>query len=125
MGSGGTKRKAKQMTRQDYIFHLDKLRQAVVEIIEHDRKYKELNGNIIAPTSLEEERAKKTQKMFDDLVVRLYEDAAVSEKVKQEKILKGDLEQAEITFPDIPDREEEEPKAEKPAKAAKKKGGAK
>ena len=113
------------MTRQDYIIHLDKLRQAVVEIIAHDRRYKELNGDINQPTALEEDRAKKTGKMFDDLVVRLYEDAAVSEKVKQEKLLKGEFEQAEISFPDIPDREEEEPKAEKPAKAAKKKGGAK
>lgn len=113
------------MTRQDYIFHLDKLRQAVVEIINHDRKCKELNGDINQPTALEEDRAKKTGKMFDDLVVRLYEDAAVSEKVKQEKLLKGEFEQAEISFPDIPEKKEEEPKAEKPAKAAKKKGGAK
>lgn len=107
------------MTRQDYIFHLDQLRQAVLEIMQHDAKYRQKNGNLNAPTVLEEDRAKKTQKMFEDLAVRLYEDAAVSEKVKQEKLRNGDLEQAEITFPDVP---AEEPKAEKPAK---KKGGAK
>ena len=109
------------MTRQDYIFHLDKLRQAVVEVIEHDRKYKERNGNISAPTVLEEERAKKTQKMFDDLVTRLYEDAAVSEKVKQELLQRGDFEQAELTFPDIPDGHDETPEAEKPTKKTSKK----
>lgn len=107
------------MTRQDYIFHLDQLRQAVLEIMQHDAKYRQKNGNLNAPTVLEEDRAKKTQKMFEDLAVRLYEDAAVSEKVKQEKLRNGDLVQAEITFPDVP---AEEPKAEKPAK---KKGGAK
>ena len=107
------------MTRQDYIFHLDHLRQAVIEIMNHDAKYRKDNGNLNAPTVLEEDRAKKTQKMFEDLVTRLYEDAAVSEKVKQEKLKNGDFEQAEIMFPDVP---AEEPNSEKPAK---KKGGAK
>ena len=107
------------MTRQDYIFHLDQLRQAVIEIMNHDAKYRKDNGNLNAPTVLEGDREKKTQKMFEDLVTRLYEDAAVSEKVKQEKLKNGDFEQAEIIFHDVP---AEEPKAEKPAK---KKGGAK
>lgn len=107
------------MTRQDYIFHLDQLRQAVIEIMNHDAKYRKDNGNLNAPTVLEGDREKKTQKMFEDLVTRLYEDAAVSEKVKQEKLKNGDLEQSEIIFHDVP---AEEPKAEK---TAKKKGGAK
>ena len=107
------------MTRQDYIFHIDQLRQAVIEIMNHDAKYRQNNGNLNAPTVLEEDRAKKTQKMFEDLVTRLYEDAAVSEKVKQEKLKNGDFEQSEIIFHDVP---AEEPKAEK---TAKKKGGAK
>ena len=107
------------MTRQAYIFHIDHLRQAVIEIMNHDAKYRKDNGNLNAPTVLEEDRAKKTQKMFEDLVTRLYEDAAVSEKVKQEKLQNGDFEQAEIMFPDVP---AEEPNSEKPAK---KKGGAK
>lgn len=107
------------MTRQDYISHLDHLRQAVVEIMHHDAKYRRNNGNLNAPTVLEEDRAKKTQKMFEDLVTRLYEDAAVSEKVKQEKFQNGDFEQSEIAFPDVPS---EGTNAEKPAK---KKGGAK
>ena len=108
------------MTRQDYIYHLDTLRKGVSDIIEFDRKNNDTNGPRIGATELENDRAKKTQKMFEDLVVRLYEDAAVSEKVKKEKILAGDLEQAEISFPDTT---AEEPQA--PAKATKRKGGAK
>lgn len=109
------------MTRQDYINHLDALRKGVSKIIKFDREEKDKNGGLSNPTPLEEERAKKTQKMLDDLVVRLYEDAAVSEKVKQEKLLAGDLEQAELTFPD----EMAEKAAEDMEKRAKKKGGAK
>ena len=108
------------MTRQDYIMHLDHLRKGVLELISFDAKQKDLNGPLVAPTTLEMDRAKKTQKMFEDLAVRLYEDAGVSEKVKGERMLAGDFEQAEITFPDIP---EEEPA--KPTKTTKRKGGAK
>lgn len=110
------------MTRQDYIHHLDALRKGVSKVMAFDREEKDKNGGLSKPTSLEEKRAEKTQKMFDDLLVRLYEDAAVSEKIKQEKILAGDLEQAELTF-----RTEDLVKAEEPeeAKPAKKKGGAK
>ena len=109
------------MTRQDYINHLDALRKGVSKIIKFDREEKDKNGGLSMPTRLEDERAKKTQKMFDDLVVRLYEDAAVSEKIKHEKILAGDLEQAEITFT----TEMAEKMAEDMEKRAKKKGGAK
>ena len=110
------------MTRQDYIYHLDALRKGVSKVMAFDREEKDKNGGLSKPTSLEEKRAEKTQKMFDDLLVRLYEDAAVSEKIKQEKILAGDLEQAELTF-----RTEDLVKVEEPeeAKPAKKKGGAK
>jgi len=87
------------MTRQDYIFHLDTLRKGLLELIAFDAKTRKRLGSLTMPEQLEEERAKKTAKMFDDLAVRLYEDGAVSERVKQEKILNGDLEQAEITFP--------------------------
>lgn len=110
------------MTRQDYIYHLDALRKGVLKIIAFDREEKDKNGGLSKPTSHEEERAKKTQKMFDDLVVRLYEDAAVSEKIKHEKLLAGDIEQAELTFPTEAMVKAEEPEETKPAK---KKGGAK
>ena len=75
------------MTRQDYINHLDALRKGVEKIVKFDQEEKDKNGRLSNPTPLEDERAKKTQKMLDDLVIRLYEDAAVSEKVKQEKLL--------------------------------------
>lgn len=109
------------MTRQDYILHLDRLRAGVVELIGYDRKKKELDGPLVGATTLEDDRAKKTQKMFEDLAVRLYEDAGVSEKVKGEKLQAGDLEQAEITFTE----EMAEKMADGMAKVGKKKGGAK
>ena len=115
------------MTRQDYIFHLDHLRKGVLELIKFDDKQKDLNGSLVAPTTLEMDRAKKTRKMFEDLSVRLYEDAGVSEKVKGEKLLAGEFEQAEITFPDEMAEKVAE-KLAKPAKqpkATKSKGGAK
>lgn len=102
------------MTRQDYIFHLDYMRKGVLEIIKFDLDQKKKNGGLTAPTDLEQKRAEKTQKMLEDLAIRLYEDGAVSERVKLEKISSGEFDQAEITFPD-------EPKAE----THKKKGGAK
>ena len=109
------------MTRQDYINHLDALRKGVEKIVKFDKEEKDKNGRLSNPTPLEDERAKKTQKMLDDLVIRLYEDAAVSEKVKQEKLLAGDLEQAEITFT----TEMAERAVEDMEKRAKRKGGAK
>ena len=109
------------MTRQDYIMHLDGLRRGVLKLIEFDRKQKDLNGPLVGATTLEDDRAKKTQKMFEDLVVRLYEDAAVSEKVKIEKLESGDMEQAEMTFT----AEMAERAAEDMEKRARRKGGAK
>ncbi len=109
------------MTRQDYINHLDTLRRGVLKLMEFDRKQRDLNGPLVGATTLEDDRAKKTQKMFDDLTVRLYEDAAVSEKVKIEKLEAGDMEQAEMTFTD----EMAEKAAADMEKRAKRKGGAK
>lgn len=109
------------MTRQDYINHLDALRRGVLKLMEFDKKEKDLNGPLVGSTTLEDDRAKKTQKMFDDLTVRLYEDAAVSEKVKIEKLDAGDMEQAEIAFT----AEMAERAAESMVKSAKRKGGAK
>ena len=109
------------MTRQDYINHLDALRRGVMKLMEFDKKEKDLNGPLVGATTLEDDRAKKTQKMFDDLTVRLYEDAAVSGKVKIEKLEAGDMEQAEITFT----AEMAERADESMAKSSKRKGGAK
>ena len=105
------------MTRQDYIMHLDMLRRGVLKLMEFDKKEKDLNGQLVGATTLEDDRAKKTQKMFEDLTVRLYEDAAVSEKVKHEKLLAGDIEQAELTFPTEATVKAEEPEETEPEKA--------
>ena len=108
------------MTRQDYIFHLDALRKGLLELIKFDQKKKSTDGDLSNPTELEIDRADKTQKMFENLAVRLYEDGAVSERIRTEKMMKGDFEQAEITFP------KDKPNAEVPANAhGKKKGGKK
>ena len=109
------------MTRQDYINHLDTLRRGVLKLMDFDKKQRDLNGPLVGATTLEGDRAKKTQKMFEDLTVRLYEDAAVSEKVKIEKLEAGDMEQAEMTFTD----EMLEKAADDMEKRAKRKGGAK
>lgn len=117
------------MTRQDYIAHLDHLRKGVVDLMEYDAKKKEADGDLANLTILETDRAEKTQKMFENLVTRLYEDAGVSEKVKQEKLMNGEPEQTEISFADVPADTPKEDNA-KPAKGGaksrgKKKGGAK
>ena len=88
------------MTRQDYIAHLDHLRKGVVDLMEYDAKKKEADGDLANPTILETDRAEKTQKMFENLVTRLYEDAGVSEKVKQEKLMNG--EEADLLVTDPP-----------------------
>ena len=109
------------MTRRDYIAHLDHLREGVVDLMKYDAKKKEADGDLANPTILETDRAEKTQKMFENLVTRLYEDAGVSEKVKIEKLESGDMEQVEMTFTD----EMAEKAAENMSKVSKKKGGAK
>ena len=88
------------MTRQDYIYHLDALRKGLLELMQFDAKTKKRLGALSNPELLEMDRAKKTAKMFDDLAVRLYEDGAVSERIRQEKLMRGDVEQSEITFPE-------------------------
>lgn len=101
------------MTRQEYILHLDHLRKGVIDLMDYNMDYVRRHGKLANPTILEEDRAKKTQKMFDDLVIRLYEDGAVSERVKQDKIAAGEFEQAEISFPDtFEEAEAEEAEAE-------------
>ena len=88
------------MTRQDYILHLDKMREAVQKIIDFDDAEVHDKGSLSDPTPLEADRAKKTRKMLDDLADRLYEDGAVSERVRNDKIGRGEFEQAEFTFTD-------------------------
>lgn len=100
------------MTRQDYIYHLDALRKGLLELMQFDAKTKKRLGALSNPELLEMDRAKKTDKMFDDLATRLYEDGAVSERIRNEKLLNGEAEQSEMAFTEDAPR-------------GKKKGGAK
>ena len=86
------------MTRHDYIYHLDALRKGLLELMAFDAKTQKRLGKLTNPEILEEDRAKKTEKMLEDLAVRLYEDGAISERVKTERLLAGDSEQAEFSF---------------------------
>lgn len=104
------------MTRQDYIYHLDALRKGLLELMAFDAKTKKRLGALSNPELLELDRAKKTDKMFDDLATRLYEDGAVSERIRNEKLQNGEAEQSEMAFT-------EEPVTDKPN--GKKKGGKK
>lgn len=90
------------MTRQDYIYHLDALRKGLLELMQFDAKTQKRLGKLTNPEILEEDRAKKTAKMFDDLSVRLYEDGAVSERIRNEKLLNGEAEQSEMAFTEEP-----------------------
>lgn len=84
------------MTRRDYIAHLETLRRDVCAIIAFDAAMVADNGTLTEPTPLEEERAKKTHKMMEDLAVRLYEDGAISSRVQTER--SGIPEQSEMNF---------------------------
>lgn len=87
------------MTRTQYIQHLDTLRKGVLELLDFDIRQKKENGSLADPTEIEDDRAKKTMKAMQDLAVRLYEDGAISGRVKADKAANGDFEQDELEFP--------------------------
>ena len=86
------------MTRRDYIAHLNCMRDLVIKIIKCDIDKKKEDGPLAGMTGLEEDRSKKTLKMLDDVETRLYEDAAISMRIMEEKRNAGDFEQAEFSF---------------------------
>ncbi len=88
------------MTRTQYIAHLDTLRKGVLELLDFDAKQKKDHGSLADPTEIEDKRAEKTMKTLQDLAVRLYEDGAVSGRVKADKAANGDFEQDELEFPE-------------------------
>ena len=53
-------------------------------------------GKLTKATTLEEDRNKKTIKMMDELATRLYEDGAISQRIREEKIRAGEPEQEEM-----------------------------
>ena len=132
-----------EMNRRDYIKSLDALRDKVAEI---GKEYAQTK--LVSPSEIERERMKKTGKLFGDLAVRLFEDAAVTLKILEANEAAGIGEQAVFDFnaesattpEQTPDEAEqtadadkpvdetpaEEPKAAKPGKGKRgKKGGAK
>ena len=84
------------MTRSEYIAHLDVMRMDLVAIISNHYKVLQAKGKLTKATNLEEERNKKTLKMLEDLSTRLYEDGAISQRIREEKILAGEPEQEEM-----------------------------
>ena len=84
------------MTRSEYIAHLEVMRTDVMAILSNHYKVLQAKGKLTKATNLEEERNKKTLKMLEDLSTRLYEDGAISQRIREEKIRAGEPEQEEM-----------------------------
>lgn len=84
------------MTRSKYIAHLEVMRTDVMAILGNHYKVLKAKGKLTKATNLEEDREKKTIKMMEDLATRLYEDGAISQRIRDEKILAGEPEQEEM-----------------------------
>lgn len=84
------------MTRTEYIAHLEVMRTDVMAILGNHYKVLNAKGNLTKATTLEEDRNKKTIKMMDELATRLYEDGAISQRIREEKIRAGEPEQEEM-----------------------------
>ncbi len=82
-----------EMKRRAYIEYLDMIRAELVKVAQ---TYS--SGQPAAPHTLETERREKTSTMFTKLVVRLFEDAAVSEKILAENRARGVAEQDTLDF---------------------------
>ena len=84
------------MTRTEYIAHLEVMRTDVMAILSNHYKVLKAKGKLSRATNLEEDREKKTIKMLEDLATRLYEDGAISQRIREEKIGAGEPEQEEM-----------------------------
>lgn len=84
------------MTRTEYIAHLEVMRTDVMAILGNHYKVLNAKGKLTKATTLEEDRNKKTIKMMDELATRLYEDGAISQRIREEKIRAGEPEQEEM-----------------------------
>lgn len=76
------------MTRLQYIQKLANLRETI-----HDAYLDFLKAKCEDASMIETDRRKKTGKMFEDLTMRLFEDEAISQKIKFDKWEKGEGEQ--------------------------------
>lgn len=119
-----------EMNRRAYIRSLDALREEVAAI---GREYVE--ATLASASEIERDRRKKTDKLFADLVMRLFEDAAVTLKIFEANEAAGIGEQAVFDLrgaepeqtqePPTPETAEPTDADDKPAKkSSKKKGGA-
>ena len=86
------------MTCAEYIAHLETMRRMVLDILNLDIRVLETKGKFLKANHLEQDRNKKTIKMMEDLAIRLYEDGAISRRIRDEKIESGELEQGEMDF---------------------------
>lgn len=85
------------MTRTQYITLLDELHLAAKRVAKLRNAEIQANGKpVLSP--IEEDRQKKTDKIIDDLVDRLYEDGAICRRVAQENAEAGITEQDEFEF---------------------------
>lgn len=106
-----------EMTRRHYIGHLDELRDKVYNLA------KEYNDAALASASeIERDRQKKTAKLFGDLAMRLFEDAAVTLKILEANEAAGIGEQEVFNFngaePALDAGDMNNPEPEPPAAAA-------
>lgn len=85
------------MTREKYIRHLDDLFGAVKQVMHIHAEAIKTYG-VFKPGGMEEDRAKKTEKMIEDLATRIYEDGAVSRRIREENLANGNLEQEEFDY---------------------------
>lgn len=131
-----------ELNRRDFIRSLDALREKVAAI---GKEYDE--ATLASASEIERDRMKKTAKLFGDLAMRLFEDAAVTLKILEANEKAGigeqglfDLHEPEEADPfngaarlpeDLPTPETaeptdaEKPADEKPTKRGKKSGGKK
>ena len=88
------------MTRTEYIAHLEVMRTDVLNILGNHYKVLKAKGKLAKATNLVEERNKKTLKTLEDLATRLYEDGAISQRIREERMRAGEPEQEEMDFAD-------------------------
>ena len=86
------------MTRTEYIAHLNDLHLDFSRLIKKNADFINDCGSLRDATELEVERSKKTTKMMHDFATRLYEDSAISMRIRKEKLAAGEFEQSEMDF---------------------------
>ena len=102
---------SKDMNRREYIQHLDSLRAKLGDLGAEFAR-----ASLVGPTLHEMDREKKTMKTFEDLSLRLFEDAAVVFKTLQQHEANGIGEQGVLDIDEDDLLEEAEVGKKKPGK---------